>query len=177
MHIKIAPIKLHYLTLVITLSRKSSFEIAHHSNQKFVNEGQAVKLFCYVQTKSNYENANWKTCTWSRNSDGANCRFVYMKMGNNTDGKIAEFCSPSIENYRFFGKVKDPNVKVHGNGHSTDEENQICGISIPSANRKDNADWTCTIMQCKNHNVGGCGAKDGNNNTVEATINVEVLIL
>ena len=151
--------------MVIHLSSKSSFEIAVTQDDQVVNEGRNVSLFCLVRTKLKDGNDKWKTCTWRRNSDGANCSYEHKK-GNDSKNELEAVgpCSALIKHYQF---LKEEYTNVRG---------QQCIIVIPSVSQLDNADWTCTIMQCKNENVGGCGAKDGNNVTVHDTINVKVML-
>ena len=129
-----------------------------------MNEGKEVELFCHVTASLGYGNENWKTCTWSRNSDGENCRLEYKKTDSKNGMEISRSCSGLIADYPFYV-----------NSNWTDVGNQVCGIIIPSASQLDNADWTCRLMQCKKEILGGCGDKDGNDNTVEATINVKVV--
>ena len=129
-----------------------------------MNEGQNVRLFCFVRTKLKDGNDNWKTCTWSRHSDGESCRYERKKKDSNNALVIVASCSKLLDRYNFFEEVY---VNVRG---------YQCGTVIPSANQLDNANWTCTITQCKNENVGGCEDKDGNSNTVEDTVNVKVMM-
>ena len=128
-------------------------------------EGDKVKLYCHVQTSLKDENDNWKTCMWIPKSRGGKCRYEYKKVDGENGLRIVGSCSRLRAHYQFFGNI-----------NSSQEFNHLCGIIIPSASHLDNTEWTCKIMQCKNVNLGGCGANDGNDNIVEATMNVTVII-
>ena len=140
------------------------FSIADHTPDQVLNEGQKITLSCRVKTDLIDGNDDWKTCRWTRMSDGATCLYGYKKVQDSiihSHWEIEEFCEPSMTDAEYFGS--DPNV-----------ENHICGINIPEADQLDNSDWKCTIEECKMVALGGCAANTGNGNYVEATMNVKV---
>ena len=140
------------------------FSIDDHTPDQVVNEGQTITLMCRVKTDLIDGNDDWKTCRWSRGSDGATCLYEYKKVQDSIihhHWEIEQFCEPSMADVEYFGS--DPNV-----------ENHICGINIPSADQLDNSDWRCVIEECKMVAFGGCSANTGSGNTVEATMNVKV---
>ena len=141
-----------------------NFEIDEHTPDQTLNKGQRLTLECRVKTDLIDGNDDWKTCRWSRVSDGANCLYEYKKVQDsiiNSHWEIEEFCDQKLSDAIYFGS--DPNV-----------ENHICGIEIESADQLDNSDWKCTIEECKLPSIGGCSAKNGNGNYVDATMSVEV---
>jgi len=85
--------------------------------------------------------------------------FEYKK--ENGEWKIEEFCEKKLDDVVYFGS--DPNL-----------ENHICGIDKMGATQDDNSDWKCTIEECKLPPLGGCSARNGNGNYVDATMNVKI---
>ena len=156
------------IILAVYLSSASGFEIDKHAEDQVVKEGRVITLFCHVYTNALdvINNHNWKKCRWSRHSDGATCLYTYNQTDSSDKNSwgIDEFCDPLIETTDFFG-AGDPN-----------KENRLCGIHVPSADRLDNGNWTCALEECKKGISGGCKDPSGNDYTVEATINVKVII-
>ena len=151
------------LILAIYCSNTRGFEIDKHSPDQVLNEGQNIALFCQIggfAVDPAYH--DWKKCRWSRDSDGATCLYTYKKTDNGWVDE--EFCDPLLEDSEFFGS------------DDLNKENRICGINVPSADQLDNGNWTCKIEQCQLVIHGGCGATAGNENIVEATVNVKVNI-
>ena len=141
-----------------------NFEIDDHTPDQVLNEGQTLTLECRVKTDLIDGNDDWKTCRWTRASDGATCLYEYKKVQDsiiNSHWEIEEFCEPGLSDAVYFGS--DPNV-----------ENHICGVEILSADQMDSTDWKCTLEECKLWELGGCSANNGNGNYVEATMNVKV---
>merc|ERR1712168_435137 len=137
-----------WLYLTATISVKS-FHIDDHTPDQVVTEGQQITLSCRVKSDLIDGSANWKTCRWSRLSDGATCLFEYKEVTNGigaNEMEIESFCDQKIADVEYFGS--DPNV-----------ENHICGMDKPSADQDDNSDWKCTIEECKLPSIGGCSAK------------------
>ena len=140
------------------------FEIDDHTPDQVLNEGQTLTLECRVKTNLIDGNDDWKTCRWTRMSDGATCLYDYKKVQDsiiNSHWEIEEFCEPSMSDATYFGS--DPNV-----------ENHICGIQFAAADQADNSNWKCTLEECKNVAFGGCSSNNGNGYYVEATMNVRV---
>ena len=140
------------------------FQIDSHTPDQVVVEGQVITLMCRVKANLIDGNDDWKTCRWSRLSDGVTCLFEYKKIQDDfihSHWIVEEYCESSLGDVEYFGS--DPNV-----------ENHICGINVASADQGDNSDWKCTIEECKNVAFGGCSANNGNGYTVEATMNVKV---
>ena len=141
-----------------------NFHIDDHTPDQVLNEGQTLTLECRVKSDLIDGNDDWKTCRWTRASDGATCLYEYKKVQDsiiNSHWEIEEFCEPGMSDAIYFGS--DPNV-----------ENHICGIEFLAADQTDNGDWKCTIEECKMWEFGGCSANNGNGNYVEATMNVKV---
>ena len=141
-----------------------NFDIDDHTPDQVLNEGQTLTLECRVKTDLIDGNDDWKTCRWTRASDGATCLYEYKKVQDsiiNSHWEIEEFCEPGMSDAVYFGS--DPNV-----------ENHICGIEFLSADQMDSGDWKCTLEECKTVAFGGCSANNGNGNYVEATMNVKV---
>ena len=135
------------------------FHIADHTPDQVLSEGQKLTLSCRVKSDLIDGNDDWKTCRWTRISDGASCLFEYKK--ENGEWKIEEFCEKKLDDVVYFGS--DPNL-----------ENHICGIDKMGATQDDSSDWKCTIEECKLPPLGGCSARNGNGNYVDATMNVKI---
>ena len=150
------------VVLVLYLNNTGGFKIDDHTPDQVLNEGQTITLYCHVKTNLIDGNDNWKTCRWTRNTDGATCLYNYQKNKDDDNWAIDEFCEPSLADSEFFGS--DPNI-----------ENHICGINVPSADQMDNGKWKCALEECKTAMFGGCAHSHGNGNTVEATMNVKVI--
>ena len=141
-----------------------NFEIDEHTPDQVLNEGQTLTLECRVKTDLIDGNDDWKTCRWSRASDGATCLYEYKKVQDsiiNSHWEIEEFCEQGLSDAVYFGS--DPN-----------KENHICGVQFMSADQQDNGDWKCSLEECKNVAFGGCSSNNGNGYYAEATMNVKV---
>ena len=51
---------------------------------------------------------------------------------------------------------------------------QEIGEENSESTEDDNSDWKCTIEECKLPPLGGCSARNGNGNYVDATMNVKI---
>ena len=141
-----------------------NFEIDEHTPDQVLNEGQTLTLECRVKTDLIDGNDDWKTCRWTRSSDGATCLYEYKKVQDsiiNSHWEIEEFCEQGLSDAVYFGS--DPNI-----------ENHICGVQFLSADQQDSGDWKCTLEECKNVAFGGCASNNGNGYYAEATMNVKV---
>ena len=143
--------------------RPSTFWIDNRTALVSVYEWEPIILFCNV-------NANWKTCDWIREFDGAKCAYTKVEEGGSDTWGIAKLCDTSMEDLVFFGSVPKGENQSAENG-----VNRLCGINILHSDQSHHSDWTCKIEQCKNVTVGGCNDAQGNGNIVNATIDVEVI--
>ena len=145
----------NFLLIVMLSIVAFGFEIDDHTPDQIVSEGSIFTMSCHVRANL-IENKDWKTCSWSRNSDGAECKYEYIQKFEGWI--IEESCDTAIEDTQFFGS--DPN-----------NENKLCGIVVPSADSLDNGTWSCKIHPCK---YSGCAAEKGSVKFDKADIHIMV---
>ena len=137
------------------------FEVDNKTDDKnaTVYEGDPIHLFCHV--KAHRGNTNWKTCKWTRESDGPSCLYTYNK--EEWAWNVTPLCSPIIKDSTFWTATLWEHEGKKG-------RNQFCGIFIPFALPDDNSKWRCELEQCKNFDC-----TTGNGNFAKATIDVQVI--
>ncbi|CAB4057868.1 unnamed protein product [Lepeophtheirus salmonis] len=118
------------------------------------------KGYLFVETAdggSIDDNDDWKTCTWTRMSDGKKCDIQY-----NCSGSL---CSIGIGTFSRYITC-DPELKrrVSFFGPGANDRNNFCGIIVSPLSHHDNSDWECSVEQCR---VTGCGTEDGDGTVIK----------
>jgi len=148
--------KLVLLASFLLFETFSAIEIDEYSPAQEIVVGDPLILSSHITTGL-IENSDWKTCTWSRDSDQAKCEYTYKQK---IDGWIVdENCTHELSNSKFFGSSP------------TYEENKLCGIIIPEASSLDNGTWKCRIYGCQR---SGCAAEKSSLQFDDAFIKVKV---
>ena len=120
---------------------------------------EQLSLSCTAQfysggIKENDRKANlWKTCTWTRNSDGAVCK-IKAEDDFSTD---FEYCDKTL------GEVNN----LGGNRGE-------CKINILKARIEDLGNWSCKIEKCRDERNGGCEHRLAGDCIGEDTVMVQV---
>ena len=122
-----------------------------------VMETERFKLNCSVITEDTdkIKEHLWKSCVWTRNSDGAKCSQIAIKPFVTTK----ESCDTSLVDVEL--------------GSSKPLE---CAISITSASVSDRGNWTCKLKKCKDIEDGGCSSEESSACMAEANVKVKVFI-
>ncbi|QQP34773.1 Uncharacterized protein FKW44_022772, partial [Caligus rogercresseyi] len=126
--------------------------------------GSKISLFALTSDGgSSDDNGDWKTCTWTRERDNANCKIFYRCSGILCDVGVGTFsrymeCDAQLQNKISFFRPE------------SDDRNNFCGIIIKSLNRDDISTWRVEVEQCK---VIGCGSEEGSGLRINAGIKVE----
>jgi hypothetical protein len=113
-------------------------------------------------------NDNWKLCTWTRASKkGVKCELKYTYLREEDKWIIdRSVCDSSIEIRAIDGSI----------GFRNGTRNHICQLRFITAQFSHEDKWTCTLESCEVPKKGGCKAASGSGISVEATIDVKVVL-
>ena len=98
----------------------------------------------------------WKTCTWTRISDGAVCH-QYAK----EDSEIKkEHCDSTMGDIEI--------------GTGSKRDRLECSITLPDTHQRNNGAWKCTLGKCNDRKDGGCISEYPSNCSKEVVVSAQV---
>ena len=116
---------------------------------------ERLTLLCKIEhdeaLKENHD-LFWKTCTWTRLSDGAECHLTALEHKTNI-----ESCDVSM-----------------GDVEHTITDRLECSITLPDTHQRNNGAWKCTLGKCKDRKDGGCISEYPSNCSREVVVNAQV---
>ena len=100
---------------------------------------ERLTLLCKIEhdeaLKENHD-LFWKTCTWTRLSDGAECHLTALEHKTNI-----ESCDVSM-----------------GDVEHTITDRLECSITLPNILKIDDGAWKCKLTKCVDRKDGGCSS-------------------
>ena len=121
-----------------------------------ITASESLSLSCKAKFKHEGDEGReylWKTCIWTRVSDGAACA---IEAENDWETNIKQ-CDSSLGAVNIVGG-----------------DRLVCRINIPEATINDKGDWTCKMEECKYESAEGCADKDSGDCFGEDTVHIEV---